>query len=275
MRLLFFCFLVLLFGVSCIKEKSIEIDISSPTGDTCHLIKLVQGTDTVLNLFYDQKGRLVKLTDLDVPSNDIDSLIATFNSAGLVSSVHWDSPYPLDVFYDYSGTRIIKMKLIDPFRLADSAVYTFEYGAGTKPLRKNLYSYSSFTSGGLFEYYLFTYDSKGNISTKETFWAAGQLKETIVFTYTDQANSFRSLSYFSDPFNVFDMQNAIDAEACWNENDAASAIYTNANGDIIRQKKISYEKDSKGRVVTVKSETYYLAPGDGESFNYTFFYNCN
>lgn len=275
MRQLVFISVLALFSVSCFKETSIETDEPVVTADSCHLVKLVQGTDTVLTLFYDSKGRLFKLTDYDVPGNYTDSLIASFNTSDLVTHVLWDSPFPLDVFYEYAGTSVVKMKLIDQSRPSDSAVYTFEYGPGGKPTRKNLYSYSSFTSGGLFEYYIFSYDSKGNIAVKKTFSADNQLKETASFTYLNQPNSFRSLVYFSDPFNVFDMQNAIDVEACWNEQDASTAIYTDANGDIIKQKEITYVKDSKNRVSQVKSETYYSSPGDGPSFNYTFFYNCN
>lgn len=93
--------------------------------------------------------------------------------------------------------------------------------------------------------YIFRYDSKGNIAVKKTFSADNYLKETVSFTYLNQPNSFRSLIYFSDPFNVFDMQNAIDVEACWNEQDASTAIYTDANGHIREQKEITYVKIPK------------------------------
>ena len=275
MRSIFlFAFFTGLLLVSCIKEKSFEPPEPVDPNDSCRLVKLVQGKDTVLSLFYDTKGRLYKLTDYDVPSNYTDSLLALFDGSNRVIHVTSDSPYPLDVFYEYAGTRITKMKLVDQYAIADSTVFTFEYGSGPKPIRKNLFSYTSFTTGGLFEYYVFEYDPNGNISSKKTFSADNQLYQTVVFTYTDQPNSFKSLSYFSDPFNIFDMQNAIDIEACWNEQDAETAVFTNAAGEIIRQKRITYIKDAKNRISNVVSETYYTTPGDGPSFNYEFFYNC-
>ena len=273
----------ILLATSCIKEQSLEtgtppqpID-SLPASENCRLVRLVQGTDTVLTLHYDVQGRLFKLTDHDVPSNFTDSFMADFDGLDRVVHVRWDSPFPLDVYHKYyPDGKMAEMKILDAFSPADSTVFKYTYSPAQSMFRKDTYSYSSFGPGGLFEYAIFSYNSKGNITDKQTYGADDRLRETIFYTYLDQPNSFKSLAYFSDPFNVFDMRNAIDVEACWNTNDIDSVTFVAADaiGTVIKRKKLNYEKDSKGRVIKVISETYYNSPGDGPSFNYRFFYEC-
>jgi len=273
-----------LLAFSCIKEHSLETGTSPdptdslPTTENCRLVRLVQGIDTVLTLNYDTQGRVFKLTDHDVPSNFTDSLLATFDPMDRVVHVRWDSPFPLDVYHKYyPDGKLAEMKIVDAFSPADSTVFKYTYSPAQSMFRKDTYAYSSLGTGGLFEFAIFSYNDKGNIIDKQTYDADDRNTGTIFYTYLDQPNSFKSLAYFSDPFNVFDMRNAIDVEACWNTNDMDSVTFVAPDGlgTVIKRKKLNYEKDSKGRVIKVKSETYYNNPGDGPSYNYRFFYECN
>jgi len=290
---LLFCSLALAIS-SCIKEKSIDTgatpddpfdptDTLSPVNpaDTCDLVKFIQGEeglggDTIFVLHYNNQGRLFKIINSSDHSSSVDSFLYTYNGAGQVSRIYYDCPMPMDTYYEYSGNRLVKRKDIDINQTGDSAVFTYEYGSGNKPIRRNYYYYSSSSPvpGGFVGYNEYEYDAKGNITTINNFGGGSAQYKKATFTYLPQKNSFKTMAHISEAFNITDLENGGFPEMVWNENDLTTGVFLDFNGEIIKELHMNYVLDSAGRVEKVLSLRTAPGSSDVNTYNYRINYQC-
>ncbi len=293
MRYLFLmCSLALVIS-SCFKEKSIDtgatpddpLDLSdtlSPVNpaDTCNLVKFIQGEgigdDTIFVLHYNNQDRLIKIVNSSDNSTNVDSFLYTYNSAGLVSRIQYESLGPMDTYYSYSGNKLIKRKVEDLTRPGDSLVYTYEYGSGNKPIRRNFYYYngSSPVPGGFVGYNEYEYDANGNITTINNFGGGFEQYKKAMFTYLSRKNSFKPMSHISEAFNSIDLHNGAFEELIWSEQDVETGVFLNENGDIKKELHMNYLLDSAGRVEKILSHRTAPGSSDINTYTYRLFYQC-
>lgn len=274
---------------SCIKEKSIDTglnpnDNGNPPDSTgkdsvCRLITLIQGddkgSDTFYTLSYDAGGRLIKVVDSSQSSGDAYAFLFSYDASGRLVRIFEDSPGPVEALYTYDGTKLTRLKIIDMTSSGDSTVYTYEYGTGNKPIRRNLYRYSSpGSTGGFVGFMTFEYNAQGNIVRIVNENGGAQYK-TAEFEYLPGTkNSLKQFGPLAETRNLLDWENASFEEMAWNENDLDYGVLYDANGQVWREVSWLYQADSSKKVTTILAGQLSANSSDVGITTYRLAYEC-
>lgn len=289
MRLIVIASVISICFFACIKEGSVEtgdpfspdppVDSVENEIDSCRLIKFIQGTDvgddSVFTLFFDANDHLVKMVNYSQSANESDSILFFYNGAGQLTRMFYDCPAPMEITYTYAAGKLSKMKITEPARPGDSTIYTYEYGTGTKPTRRNYYSYDAFTgTGGLAGFKTYKYDGSGNITELvnrelNTNWDSAR------FVYQPLSlNSFRLMRAVSEALNLIDLRNGAIVELGWNESQLLSGKFYKPGGAIDYELNMFFETDSLDNVSKIRSVRKYNGLPDEQVYTYRLSYEC-
>jgi hypothetical protein len=204
----------LIFLSSCKKDNGGGGGGSQSNGN---LVRIFEGTDANINndtvylLTYNSSNQLITLFD----SLYQDSLVATYNASGSLSTVNDIGPFGLggsSFTYNTDGT----LAQIDANVAGENDQYIFEYTNGV--VSKKTYS-SDLGGGGSLQ--LYSSDvyvvSNGNITDMKEYDAANNLLFETTFTYGAQANPFKTLSLFNFGDRL-GTQDIINSETYFNKN---------------------------------------------------------
>ena len=258
--------LVSLVIFSCSKDP-----VQAPVPKVCQTEKYFQGQntgkDTVLTLGYNSQGLVSRISRQWQAGGNRDSFLMTYNTDKLVAELKQAAASETIAKYEYSGNKLVKMKLTKPTIVGDSIVYTYQYNGGDKPSRKNTHVYSGGT-GGLVGYVEYEYDPYRNISVIRNFGGDPGSFATANFTYRGTENSFKYVAHAADAFNILNATASMYKDVVWNDFNLDKAVFRNLNGDIVREVRMHYEFDTDGNVTTLRAKG--SQPGSTDTAVYTY-----
>jgi YD repeat-containing protein len=197
-KLLLTPFILLLLIASCKKD-----DAPAAKNLLDKTVTKVGADSTVTTYTYDAQNRFVKESTNDPVNNETTSLTLTRDNSGrvskLVDAVTGSSSESLTTDFFYLSTADAKLKNGKTIYTDVSGTYkdsaAFEYN-GSQVTRTNHYYSQNNGPYVLGDYYVFTYDSRNNITSVKYYRLASggtfPLVGTITYTYDDKINPIYS-----------------------------------------------------------------------------------
>jgi len=274
MRYLIFSIASIVILCSC--QKEIDPSIIKESVDstkTCQLYKTIQGGDTLLVYKYNNKGMLDMVIDSSISIEPTRYQFFYDNQDRVTQISQLDYAY-FDVYFTYSGTKMLSATYVDQGNLDDSTILVYEYGSNTRPVKKKTYTVIMGQARSLSDYTTYEYDAKGNLTKIELYWASGELQKTITISYSNEPNYFTDLTYISEFINMLDFDNAIDPEIGWSENAPSDISITDISSSLAETRKLEYVPDNANNSMHIVSSISYVGFPDSGDFTYDFYFNC-